>query len=131
MASRTLEDLARKYGVTADVLLAYVRAEIEKEEARKNSSSFFGTGSRAGKREWHGRGPPPAEYFETSSAYDGPRREGVTTITIATNLVCLRTYQWNAKTASFPKPGIGRNKWNLFRTVAIDGLKDLISTSRP
>jgi hypothetical protein len=125
VAARKLERLANKHGVTVEALLAYARAEAAKEATQKNGSSFFRAGSRTG-REWRDYvNPPPADRFETSAAQDGPRREGVTTITIATGLVRTRSYQWDG--TKFPKPKIGKSFWNLFRTIAIAGLKDLMA----
>ena len=37
----------------------------------------------------------------------------------------MRTYRWDGE--KFPKPNVRKNYWHLFRTIAIDGLKDLMA----
>ena len=103
-----------------------------RREAAKEASSFFKersrprpTNRRNGQEWWDKVNPPPAGWFEnTSAAHDGPQRESVTTITIVTGLTRMRSYRWDGE--KFPKPNIGWNYWYLFRTVAIDGLRDLM-----
>ena len=126
-ATRQLERLARKHGLTVEALLAHARAEASARRGRGSGSLLWdvASGARRG-REWQDYvNPPPADWFETSAAQDGPQREGVTTITIATGLARMRSYRWDGE--KFPKPKIGKNYWFLFRTVAIDGLKDLMA----
>ena len=96
-------------------------------EMAKASSSVFGTTPpRAARREWRDKvNPPPYDWFETSAAHDGPPRQGVTAITIVTALLVPRTYVWNG--TGFTKPGSKTRRWNLIRSVPINGLDDLLS----